>query len=415
MQKDKVPTLVFNCDYNGLALIQSLGRKGFPVYALDSKRGIGTRSRYAKYRKVPDPLIDEEGFIAALLNLGKTLSGKPLLLPTNDHWAEAVSKHKKRLAEIFSVSCADYETVSLLLDKEKFGFWCMEHDIQAPKVCKVVEFEQEPEKLGFPMAIKANARRKSDQNADGAAWARAADALRFRPCRSIDEVRHVVSEARRNNVPIFAQQLVNGRSDCMRTIGVYANLGTVFGIVYGRKVRGFPAEYGDCIVGQAEPVPEWAEALVKKVCGLLSYTGIAEFEVMVDAVSGERYLIEINPRSWSWVGVAPAAGVDLAWLAYSNLVLGNNLEVCKKSCEDGKPVFFSKILADFQNTILWYRFDTPEWAKSPWRWWLEYREKQRVFAEFSRDDLNIAFFSILLSVKQFLVKLKSSCCPGRTN
>lgn len=404
---NKTPAVVFNCDYNGLALIQALGRRGVPVFALDSIRSIGTRSRYARYERVPDPSIDEEGFITALLALGKALVGKPLLMPTNDHWAEAVSKHKERLSELFNVSCVESETMALLLDKERFGFWCMEHDVQAPKVFEVVGLRQDPEEMRFPLAVKANARRKSGQNAEGAAWARAADALRFRPCRNISEVNQVYLEARKNCVPVFAQQLINGRSDCMRTIGVYANNGHVLGIVYGRKVRGYPAEYGDCIVGQAEPVPDWAENLVRKVCALLRYTGIGEFEVMEDATSGERYLIEINPRSWSWVGVAPAAGVDLAWLAYSDLVLGDKLDWCHKSCLDGKPVLFSKVLADFQNTVLWYRWDAREWAKSPWRWWLEYRGKQRVFAEFSRDDLHVALFSILISVKQFFAKAKS--------
>jgi hypothetical protein len=37
------PALVFNCHYNGLSIIQELGRHGVPVYALDTWQERGHR------------------------------------------------------------------------------------------------------------------------------------------------------------------------------------------------------------------------------------------------------------------------------------------------------------------------------------------------------------------------------------
>ena len=52
---------------NGLAAIRSLGRHGLRVLAVDHRPyALGFRSRYAEPRLAPDPLDDEDGFIAAL-------------------------------------------------------------------------------------------------------------------------------------------------------------------------------------------------------------------------------------------------------------------------------------------------------------------------------------------------------------
>lgn len=405
----KTPAFVFNCHYNGLALIQALGRRGIPVFALDSKRTIGTRSRYSLYRHIPDPLCDEKGFIAALLKISNQSNGKPILLPTNDHWAEAVAKHKERLSEYCLPSVSDQATVSLVLDKERFGRWAIAKGFKVPRVWAVEEALDQAKSLDYPVAVKANARRRPGQDAKGLDAARAADKMRFKACSGPEELEAAIKLAESYGVPVFCQQVVHGRSEHMHTIGVYARDGIVHGIVYGRKVRGYPPAFGDCIVGQAEPVPRWAKKLAMDLCRALEYTGIAEIEVMKDALTQEYFLIEINPRSWSWVGVGPAAGVDLAWLAYADLVLDQQPDSCLTSCPDGKPVIYSKVLADFQNAILWYRLsDAPDWAMGPFRWWNNYTGKKRVFAEFARDDPWVGFVSILQSGKQFAAKARNA-------
>lgn len=403
------PALVFNCDYNGLALIQSLGRRGVPVLALDSVRSIGTYSRYARFRHVPNPLTNEQGFIAALLRMGRELDGKPLLLPTNDHWSEAVARHKEQLVEHYVLSGSSMEVVSLLLDKERFGRWALAKGLPVPRVWSAREVLEQTNSLQYPVAVKANARRRPGQDPKGLHAARAADRWRFIVCDSAKELAATLNSAAAHKVAVFCQQVVQGRSEHMRTIGVYAHDGTVHGIVYGRKIRGYPPGSGDCIVGQAEPVPDWARTLARVLCQELSYTGIAEIEIMEDAHSGERFLIEVNPRSWSWVGVAQEAGVDLAWLAYADLVLDQQPNACLTSCQDGEPVIYSKILADFQNTALWYRYsNAPDWVFTPRQWWHTYGGRKCVFAEFAADDPWVSVYSILQSGKQFAGRLRQA-------
>lgn len=409
MQKDKVPAFVFNCHYNGLALIQSLGRRGIPVYALDTKKSIGTRSKYAQYIQVADPLDNERLFIDQLIELAKKIKGKPLLLPTNDHWSEAISRHKDLLSEYCVVSASDISVTELLLDKEKFAYWCMEKEITVPKAYSINQLNTKDIVIDYPIAIKANARRRSSDGVNNKEWASKADYLRFNICNSASDINKYTAIAENNNIPVFVQQLVNGRSDSMRTIGIFSNAGKVKGILYGRKVRGYPAQYGDCIVGEANAVPSWARELVEFVCKELNYTGIAEFEVMIDINSGEKYLIEINPRSWSWVGIAPHAGVDLAWIAYKELILDEPVIQCVESCTDGNPVVFMKVLEDFQNTVFFYRYDNArDWSMDPFKWWGQYKGKKKIYAEFSKDDPLIGIYALLsqsLTLTRKLIKL----------
>jgi D-aspartate ligase len=75
------PALVFNCHYNGLSIIQELGRHGVPVYALDAFRSVGTASRYAHYWPCPDPLSDEDAFIRFLIEKGWRIRSKTCSVP----------------------------------------------------------------------------------------------------------------------------------------------------------------------------------------------------------------------------------------------------------------------------------------------------------------------------------------------
>ena len=394
---------VFNCDYNGLSIIQALGRRGVRVRALDTRRAIGTWSRFARYHRVPDPMVDEEGFIQALWRYRESIAANPVLIPTNDHWAETLARHRSDLSTGFECCVSEYETVALLLNKERFGRWGQSVGLPVPRVWSVDEALAAPS-LPFPIAVKANSRRKSGQ---GVSWSRAADRLRFRRCEDRAELKAVLGEARQAGVPVFLQEVVNGRSDAMRTIGLYARDGEILGLIFGEKHRGFPPGFGDCVVGIAMPAAEWALDLVRRTCQELRYTGIAEFEVIVDSESKKRFLIEINPRSWSWVGVTEPAGVPLAWLAFRNLAFGEAPEETQLGCREGGTVYYAKALADLQNTMLWYRFsDATDWVLSPRQWWKTFSGRRGVFAEFGRDDPMVAVMALAQGLKLVAVRAR---------
>lgn len=394
---------VFNCDFNGLALIQSLGRKGVDVYALDCKRSVGTYSRYSKFKRVTSPVECEDKFIMQLNKLASKHQDNVILFPTNDIWVAAIAKNQQNLAKNIISCCPNFKQIKLLLDKYNFGKWADKKGFDVPKVFTINELKKQPEKLHFPIAIKAVGRSnlQNDQSYNENDYSK----FRFLICKNKRDLLVTMQDAHASRIEVFGQELVVGQSNDMYTIGFFSNKGKVSGVIFGKKIRGFPADFGDCVVGEARPVPSWAQNLAERIGAELSYSGIAEIELMKDRNSGQYKIIEINPRSWSWIGVGIAAGVDLPWIAFNSLT--NKSVIIQKACKDGIPVRYSKILQDIQNTFFWYQYlDDPSWGMSFKSIMQEYYRSKNTYAEFHKDDPMILIFSLLSNFKYFLKKFK---------
>jgi D-aspartate ligase len=378
--------LVFNCRYNGLSIIRELGRRGVDVLALDCVRSVGTLSRYARYHRCPDPLVAEGPFIQYLLQMGPSFREKPVLFPTNDHWAIAISRHKERLSQYYLPCVADYSCVELVILKQRFYEWALGRGVPVPRSWRGAEGDQVPDDA-FPLVAKPEYRRMSGNDPTAGGRSRILDRLRLTVLKSRGDLDRFVVE-HRELLPFFLfQEYVRGLSDCMYTVGVYANCHhEVMGLFTGRKVRGFPPDAGDCIVGQVEDVPPEIKDLVKRVCKDIRYHGIAEFEFKRDAATGAFRLIEINPRSWSWVGITPACGVSLPWMAYADLTGAERVAYTESTLPAGS-VKWVRILSDFRNCLYSNRrLGYAEWHMTPRQWWKSLKAKRLVVAELALDD-----------------------------
>lgn len=397
---------VFDCGYNGLSVIQSLGRRGVEVFALDVRRSIGTRSRYAKFACCPDPLTNEQSFVQYLIDVGSQFSNKPLLFPTNDQWLLAVSRHKAILDEYFHCCAPDADAAELLLDKLAFGIWAAEQGIPVPRTWPAVDRVAVP-LSSYPVVVKPLIRRKSGNDAKGVERANNADSFRLRTCNTPIELNSALDDANRISVDCCIQEKVDGDSSSMYTIGIFAHEGIPKGLFTGHKVRGFPPAFGDCIVGETWSAPATVTNYCKQIIETLRYSGIAEFEFMLDRCTGEYKLIEVNPRTWSWIGITPASGVDLPWLAYKHLVLRENVVYSASGMEDG-AVRYTKILQDFQNCLFWYKKEGWfHWHFGLRRWLRDYSGKKTVTAEFAMDDPWVSLAAIWHALKIFHRRLRA--------
>ena len=64
----------------------------------------------------------------------------------------------------------------------------------------------------------------------------------------------------------------------------------------------------------SSPIQNQSIALIKA----LNYSGVCEIEYLFDKRSNDYKLIEINPRTWLWVGLAKACGIDYAKMMYAH-------------------------------------------------------------------------------------------------
>jgi D-aspartate ligase len=103
---------------NGLAAIRSLGRRGLRVLAVDHRPfALGFRSRYAEPRLAPDPLDDEDGFIAALRSLAEETDDPLPVFPTHDEHVNAIARHADVLAERFRFPFPSWQALERIQSK----------------------------------------------------------------------------------------------------------------------------------------------------------------------------------------------------------------------------------------------------------------------------------------------------------
>lgn len=400
MSLEQSKAIVFNCNLNGLSIIQDLGRQGVPCVAMDSVRSIGTYSRYAEFVPCPDPAVDESRFVDFLYSYCSRMEAKPVLFPTNDHWAMAVSRHKERLTEVALPCVSDWQAMRQVIDKDVFYSLGQERGYGTPPVYTPSELRDLP-RTAFPIAAKPKHRRVSADAADDG-YHQAMDRLRLVVIEGPEELEAFLRREEWWLSELVFQKYVPGLSDLMRTIGVYADVRhEVRAVFTGRKVRGYPAGFGDCVVGEVATLPEELVEGVRRIISDLGLTGILEFEYKLDATTGTHFLIEVNPRSWSWVGITSAVGVDIPWTAYRDLSgsLPCTHSATHTNRTDGS-VRYVRVVEDALNCLVRYREDHPAWAMGIQAWWRNLHARGRVVrAEFQRDDPIVGIIALLAGAK----------------
>jgi D-aspartate ligase len=388
--------VVLNCYYNGLSIIQELGSNGIPCIAMDSTRSIGTFSRYARYVRCPSPAGNESYFVDFLFDYCAGHQQKPVLIPTNDEWAVALSRQKGRLSEVAVPCVGDWSAVEQVIEKDRFYEMARQRSYPVPVTWKLQEIGHLT-RDDFPIVAKPRFCRNAS---DGELMTVLEPMERLRLTVINDErdlARFMAVEQAAMPHMIF-QELVHGASDRMYTVGMYVDRDCKpRGVFAGKKVRGYPADIGDCIVGEVGRVPDELVELSIKVARDLKLTGIMEFEYKRDSRTGEFRLIEVNPRSWSWIGITPTCEVSLPLLAYQDLALGQPGPDAPRRCvkADGSVRYY-KVISDFINSTLRYRRSFPEWHMTPLSWWKELRgTPEVVMAEFRHWDYRVALVSLV--------------------
>jgi D-aspartate ligase len=409
LDRDLPPAIVFNCHYNGLSIIQELGTHGVPCIAMDCDRSIGTFSRYARYVRSPDPANDRAGFVDFLHDFCAGLTQRPVLFPTNDEWAAAVSQSSGRLRSVAVPCVADWSAVQAVIEKDRFYELGQRQGYPTPRTWDVAELAH----LGpadYPIVAKPRFRR----NASDTDWTpsqKEMERLRLTVLSTADDLSRFLSAERDHISQLVFQEFVPGVSDSMYTIGVYADRNHVVrGTFTGRKVRGYPADIGDCIVGEVHGMPEELERTTATIVRDLGLAGILEFEYKYHEDTGRFVLIEVNPRSWSWIGITPACGVSLPLIAYGDLAARpvNTNNRPSPSLRDGE-VRYWKVLPDLVNCTVRYRRSFPGWRKTPFTWLRELRAVPRVVvAELNARDYPVAVVAVLAQVKELVRDLVSS-------
>jgi D-aspartate ligase len=293
----------------GISTVQTLGRAGVPVHAVDHRRdALGFHSRYVRARHVsPRRLDDPDAWIDFLVELGDGLDAPAPVFALADDDLDTVAAARERLGERFLYPFPEWPVLERIQDKRHQVERAQALGIPTPRTNTAPTDE-----FGFPVLVKP-------ATPDPFRRAFGVKALRCETRTELD-----VAWERAQPFEPAVWEWIPGADDTLYTLGSYlARDGEALGVFAGRKLLQDPPGIGTARVAEALWVDEVVEQGLTLLRGL-GFPGVSQVEFKRDLRDGAYKLMEVNPRLWQWHSLAAACGVDLAYIAYRD-VAGESL------------------------------------------------------------------------------------------
>ena len=285
--------IVIEGHVQGLSNTRSLGELGIPVYVLDVTHCLAQHSKYcSKYFRCPN--FKSEEFITFLIELAQkeNLQGW-FLIGSNDHIVENLSLHAQELAPYYTMIVPAKEQLYNIIDKADLMQIASTCGTHIPKTCDINTLEQ-TKNFTYPLLIKGR---------EGLSFYKATHQKAIQ-VNNEEELHSKIQEIALLTNDVMIQELIPfDKQNRVVSFTCFAINGEIHTYWMGQKLREHPIKYGTATMSESVLIPQVldeATPLVKT----LNYTGICEIEFMRDTRDGNYKLIEINPRTWLWVGLA---------------------------------------------------------------------------------------------------------------
>jgi len=313
------PALVLGLGPTGLIAIRSLGRKGVPVFGADFRRWeVGRFSRYCRYHKGLSQHQDGPALCEALIEFAEKLNARPVLYLTKDDYIELVYPYFQQLKDHFIFSTTLNGNAEAFLNKKKFYALCREHDVELPATFmpeSLDEVRSLAREIRYPAIIKPALIHQLRRQ------------LRGRKVIQVRTSEELISNYERlagSQSELIIQEVIPGPDDLISVAACYFDEASQPKAIFvGRKIRQYPPYFGSACSAESSWEPEIAR-MSTEFLQKVKFIGLCGTEYKRDPRDGRLKMIEINPRLTLWMGLARAAGVDVAYEAYQRL-LGSEL------------------------------------------------------------------------------------------
>jgi predicted ATP-grasp superfamily ATP-dependent carboligase len=292
-----------------LALARSLGRKGVPVWHVSNDTPLPSWSRkVAGHREWAGP--DSGGALAFLLDLAATqkLTGA-LLVPGGDGEVRFLSRSKDALSSAYRVMLPPWERLQWVCEKPLLYRRAEELGIGIPTTYRFGSLDEAAAAdIHFPVVLKPNMG-GGDNHFSRAKVVRADDRTGF-----LAAYRDAVGQIGLDNVVV--QQLIPGGGTNQFSYAALWRDGRPVAEFTTRRTRQYPVDFGyTSTFVEVIEMPEVTE-MSRRLLSSIAHDGLVEIEFKRDPRDGALKLFDVNPRCWSWMGLAAAAGVDLGALLW---------------------------------------------------------------------------------------------------
>ncbi len=375
---DWPPVVVAGAYQTGLLLMRNLTWRGLQVVAFDANPSQpGFRSIYGKTFLCPNPDHDPAAWLEFMVNLTKSFSTKPVLIPSADQFVTAIHAHAAALEKHFIFCRSAMSLQAALATKEKQYELAARYGMPIPRsefITSMADIERFISVARFPCLLKPVHFRFWDELPP------------FHPLRgsklvtasSPEELRSSYDSVASFTPEVVVQEMIEGPDTAKFVyLSIYGQSGKRLGSVVVRQLRTTPIHFGSA--GIVEPIddPE-AQQLSNHFLSSAGYAGICELELKRDSRDGVVKLIEANPRYSVTADAAPYAGVDIGWLHYLDLIglqvkpVSQNSDgfrhiclqrdfSCLRSYRKAGLLTWGGLLRSYRPPVHFYDFDLRDW------------------------------------------------------
>lgn len=278
----KVEVVVVGSGLNALGIMRSLGHDVKSIFVTQEK----VAARFTKFgtKHLVSSTTDKQ-IVDELVKLGAQISGRPLLLLSEEKTVAAVSENREKLAEYFQFILPTHAQLLGLQSKSDFQTMAEESGCLIPKALIMSKAtDDDANSLAFPCVFKPLYQDK-------------AYSQRFKKAYKMhnwEDVKALYAEISPIMPDMILQEWIEGEdSDIYFNLMYIAENGQVVTSFSGRKVRSWPLNVGG--TASCTSTKEHHEILhqhTKKFVDSIGYIGLIGMEFKFDVNRNGFYMIE---------------------------------------------------------------------------------------------------------------------------
>jgi predicted ATP-grasp superfamily ATP-dependent carboligase len=289
---------------------------------------------------------------------------------THDEELSIFSYHKAELSKYYILPVANWEATKKIVDKKYTYEIATRLNIPIPTTLSldsVASLDSLKNNIDYPCLLKPRRGHEFSHIFDRKAFI----------IEDFEQLKIRIAQTRQAGCEMMIQEFISGKDDqLLNYIAYYDSASRPLGEFTGRKLRQNPPVLG---VGRVAESTHTEEIIApsRRILSRLSFVGLCAIEYKKDANDNKPKLLDINGRSYMWIGLPIKCGIDFPWIMYNDLVWRKKLHVS----EYKTGIKWIHASRDIPPAI-WH----PRREKSPTKNYLSPYFSPKTFAVFARDD-----------------------------
>ncbi len=301
--------LILGGAHGSLAVARSLGRRGVPVWFVTHDHPI---TKYSKYttRSLTWTGPDKKGAAEWLVDLAaRHRLARWVLYPGGDAEARLIAQRHQMLGQAYALTTPPWAVARFACDKRLTHMHADSVGVDSP-------WNYFPEDrndiaaldCSFPVILKPTFNAGRNRFTVAKAW-RADD-------RATLLTRYDQAVALVGRDAVMVQELIPGGGEAQFSYAAVWDRGKPVASLVAHRTRQYPVDFGFTSTFVETIEHREVEAQAFRFLADLRFSGMVEVEFKFDARDGRIKLLDVNPRSWTWIGLGAAAGVDFPWIQW---------------------------------------------------------------------------------------------------